>query len=291
MPETESRLPGFIEDPFKAQIDKIVDFTDQTEEFFPGDTVANLTPEQLAALEATQGTATDVTGFNVDARNSNAFLSDTAQLFADPLGIPGVKNFQDMVISDASKRLGESLLPQVRSSSILSGAFGGSRNQIGEGLAAERVADQAEGTLADFGVNLFANLLGANTAALDRVPALTDSAFIGSDKAFEAGKVLKDQDQAEIDAERERFEFERDETLRDVNAVIDVLGGQNIAGGMGTVDTGSPDFLSQILGGLTTILGTEAGAGFFEDIIRGIPDLFGGDDPGTPSTDIDPSQP
>jgi hypothetical protein len=292
MPDTESGLPSFIEDPFKDQVQNIVDLSAETQEFFPGQTFANLTPDQLQAFQLTRDAA-GTTGLNIDnALTSNAFLADTNALFSGVENIPGVSNFINSIIGDSSQTLGETLLPQLRSGAVLSGSLGGSRPQIGEALATERVNQDALDSISEFGLNLFAPLLAANTAALDRTPQLTDAAFTPADKLSGIGKTQQQQDQLAIDEAVARFEFTQNEPFQDINNILDVLGIGDAGSTFGTQDFQDPAFIDQLLGGLTVLLGTETGTKLFGDILKKIPGLFGGgDDGGIPSTEIDPSQP
>jgi hypothetical protein len=241
--------------------------------FFPGDTVADFTPDQLAAQEMIRqsvGAGGDVSNLVSGAMGAQGIAQDLGALLSDPLSIPGVRDFRNQTIVDSSRQLAEQILPQMDMGSILAGGFGGPKSQIGRALAAERVADQTLKNLGNFDVNLFGNLLSANTAALNRAPAMAALGLLPGQTMSALGGQIQGQEQQEILGERERHEFEQNEPFFLQDAIRATLG-QGLIGQSQTTDAGSPGFMELITGGL----GALGGLGIFDDLLGGIPGIGG----------------
>lgn len=248
----------------------VADLQGPGRQFFPGANVAQLTPEQLAGLDMLTGAvapggavATGIEG----AQAGQNFAQDTARIFGDPLSIPGVGDFRESLIGDASRALSESLLPQLRTGAITGGGFGGSRNQIAEALATERVAGQAADALAKFDTDLFGQLLQANTAALDRSPQIAALGLLPGQTTTEVGNILQRQNQAQIAGDRERFEFGQNEPffLQDnLRATLGLPAGTSTSG---RTSGGGATVGELLAGGAATL----AGLGAFDDLLNKIP--------------------
>lgn len=66
--------------------------------------------------------------------------SQTLQQMQDPSA--GFKQQMDMYSKYMGQKFGEEINPQIKSQAMLAGGFGGSRQQIGQGLAAGKMAQQ-----------------------------------------------------------------------------------------------------------------------------------------------------
>ena len=240
--------------------------------FFPGQTVAGFTPDQIAAQDALRQTVspTGQVGQQVSgALTAQTQAQDLGQLLADPLSISGVRDFREQTIQDASRQLGELLLPQINQGSVISGGFGGAKNQIGNALAAARVQDATLKNLGAFDANLFGQLLSANTAALDRAPTIAGLGLVPGTTQDQIGSEIQRQNQAELLGERERFEFGQNEPFFTQDNLRATLG-------LGLINqnqeqqTAAPGIGEILFGGGLAGLGAILGAGNRNNQIPGI---------------------
>ena len=236
-------------------------------EFFPGDTVAGFNPNQTGGqqtnLDAVQG---GLVSQGIDqALQSNLALSDIGTLLSDPNALPGVADFRRNTIEQGVRQLGEGLLPQLNLGSITAGGFGGSRNQIGQALAAERVADATGRTLNNFDTNLFSQLLNANTGALNRAPGIAGLGLVPGQIQQEIGGAQQAQEQAELLGDRERFEFGQNEPFFLNDQLRASLGLLPTGQSQGTKVPG-PGLGELLLGGGSILAGT----GVLDGLLDGI---------------------
>ena len=139
----------------------------QNTDFYPFQTYANFNPLQTQAQGMMQDYATgglsnyanSVMGANQNIAsggmmdvNSNPYLADYAQAAAAPI----------------TQNLLEQTLPLVRNSAIGAGQYGGSRQDLAEGLSIGRAAD-AIGNLTS---NIYSNAYGQNLNAMQNAQAM-----------------------------------------------------------------------------------------------------------------------
>lgn len=267
---TTTSLPAWQEAGLQDLLNRTTALVDAGgRQFFPGDTVADLDPRTTMGLNDIARTAQpggQVANLVGSALSNNMMLQDTNRLLQDPTSLYGVQGFIDNIVNRGQQQLTESLLPAVRGQAILAGGLGGSANKTAEAMAAERIAEQGMRSLNDFNVNLLGNLLNANTAALNRAPAMAQLGLLPGQAQVDAGNVRQNQNQAEIAGERERFEFGQNEPFAMLDQLRATLGtgqaGQTTRQSTGTDRNTGSDILGLILGG--------AGLGLFDPILRGL---------------------
>ncbi len=192
---------------------------------FPGETVAEFTPAQLLAQQAQTGVATEqipqaaeqagATATDLLTRGPGATTQAGQQVLqqgvreaqapgtlpagtVDPnlaiqQGLSGTPDFTGIQgVSDAASRvltrqLQEDVLPSVQQQAVAAGGFGGSRQQLAEGVATRGVGER----LADINAQLFRDELVR--AKGQQLPA-AQLALTGQQQALTAGGIARGQD-------------------------------------------------------------------------------------------------
>lgn len=194
---------------------------------YPGATVAGFTPAQQQAQDLALGavsgqqaaakTAADVftslpSQIATSVPGLQPFVAQTQNYQTDPFsGLPqadaGLQSYIKASTDPLYKNLTEAVLPNVRSSAITAGGFGGSRQGIGEGLATQATAQQAGNTAANLAGAQYAN----NLAALQNRYATN----INAENARYATNVQADQAREQLLLQAKQG---------DVNAQLQLLG-------------------------------------------------------------------
>lgn len=218
-------------------------------EFFGGNTVAGPTQNELAgrqsAVNFARGQGGELASNAIDANN---FFLDPNNLF-DLSRIPGFADTQAGITRDATQNLTENILPLLRSSAGASGQFGGTSQQIGEGLAAGRTSEGIADALARMSLDAFSQNLGANQAAIGRAPGLFNLGVAPGDVQANVGAAERGDLQAQINADRERFDFDQNRQLTNLQNFRNLIGQQGTFGGSQTTTSQQPggnDFLGTI---------------------------------------------
>lgn len=176
--------------------------------FYGGNTVAqpnaNVTGGQNAQLQAAQG----VGGLLNTSMQGEQFWMDPRNIF-NPSNIPGFEQAMKSVTQDTTRNLTENVLPGLRSGSVASGMYGGSRQGIGEGLAVGRTSDAITRQLADMQMGAFDRGLNMYNAAQNRLPQTLNNQLMPGQVQQQIGAQQQAQEQQNINADRERWEFEQ----------------------------------------------------------------------------------
>lgn len=235
---------------FNLALPAITEFAQNPPGAFPGQTVAGFDPAQLAGQQsivtAAQGGSTDIA--NAALQASQFFLG--AGL--DPRTNPFLQSAIGAATRPITEQLTQATLPAIRGEAITSGQFGGSRQGIAEGLAAQgasRATGDVAGTLASQG---YQAALDAGIRALGLAPATGALQFQPGGALSAVGAERQSQEQAGINAEIQRFMQEQ---------LLPFLSAKEVAGlafgmpGATTVATGATTG-----GGISPIQGALGGA-------------------------------
>ncbi len=219
---------------FNLALPALTEFATNPPGAFPGQTLAGFDPAQLAGqqsiVNAAQGGSSQI---------ANAALQ-ASQFFLGPGLDPQTNPFLQSAIAAATRPISEQLsqttLPAIRGEAITSGQFGGSRQGIAEGLAAQgasRATGDVAGSLASQG---YQAALEAGIRALGLAPATGALQFQPGGALSAVGAERQSQEQAGINAEIQRFMQEQ---------LLPFLSAKEIAGlafgfpGATTVSTGT----------------------------------------------------
>lgn len=175
-------------------------------EFFPGETVAGFDPNQLAAQNQSIDFANQFGSQFQDQILQG--LQFGLQGVLNPLDQPGIQDSLKFLQTNALQGLTEGILPQIRSGSIASGGFGGSRQGIAEGLAAGRTQQGVAGAQAGLINQAFQGGLGVFNNALNNAGNIFQSALAPQGILAGVGGQRQQQEQNLINAAQQRFNFE-----------------------------------------------------------------------------------
>jgi hypothetical protein len=199
-------------DPIKQQLGRVGDTTRNT---FGGDRIANLTPDQLAGLQLTQGLAGDLTQqAGTSAAGFEQFASG-ANVGNNPHLEQAIAALRETGFRDLSRNQ----LPAIRNNAVASGGLGGSRQGIAEGLALSDLNRDLTNTEARMRQGQFNQDLTQQLQALIQQGAILGNQTRPQDTLLRAGGIQQSQDQAEIGGaiagfnEAETAQFDRDQAL------------------------------------------------------------------------------
>jgi hypothetical protein len=167
--------------------------------------------QQAAAAQAAQG---------ISSTAGERFQDAMAY---DPTQDPRTEMYLDAMTAPLEREFAESTIPGISTAAVKAGAFGGDRADV---LAAQASRDLA-GQMGEVRTKGMMDLIDSNRqqqlGMLQQVPTLQDAALQGSQITRDVGAGYEDRSQAEIDAARERFEFEQDaprQALRDASGML-----------------------------------------------------------------------
>lgn len=199
--------------------------------FFPGQTYADTTAQQLQARNQMQeyagGAGQNLVGNYQQGEN---FWLNPANIF-NPQNIPGFSAAQDDVTRRVRQDLVESVLPQIRGGAIMSNSLGGSRQNLGEALAVERAADTLAGTLANMNMQAYGQGLNMYNAAANRAPGSYLLGLAPSQTLSAVGQEYQSDQQRAIDEAMQRFNFEQMAPLLNLQALQALTGTAGQYGG------------------------------------------------------------
>ncbi len=191
-------------------------------QFFPGQTVAAQDPLTALGQQAQVGGAAGLAGLTPD------ILSSTQRLLgADLVGDPRTEALAQAVTRPLEQQFLEQTLPAISSAAVQQGAFGGDRADILRATAARDVT----GAIGDVRAKVFADALrqgiGAQQAGLGLLPQVSQGLLTPGGVVEDVGARREARSQAEIEAERERFEFGEFAPTDLANRVAGLLSGLN----------------------------------------------------------------
>jgi len=191
------------------------------QEFFIGDTLADMTAETEAGLQAQMDAATDL-GLMSDAARER-FVESIAY---DPFTDPATESYLTALTNPLMKQFQEETIPGLNTAAVQGGAFGGDRAAIQQARATEGLVSQ----MADIRAKGLQDIVQSNRETqlnmLRMLPQFQDAALLPSQVIQDVGAAREGYTQAEIDAARERFEFEQSaprQSLRDAAAMLSGL--------------------------------------------------------------------
>lgn len=191
---------------------------------------------QPFAQSAMQGNQMLAGGGMMDV-NSNPWLADYAQAATRPI----------------QQNLMEEALPMIRNSAMGAGQYGGSRQDLSEGLAVGRAAD----AMGDVTSNIYSNAYGQNMqgmlGAQAMAPQLAQMGMMPSNILSGIGGQQQGMEQQGINEQMQRYDFNQMAPYQQLQNYMNSVGGQMFGSQTTTPQTSSP-----LAGGLG---GGMAGAG------------------------------
>lgn len=199
--------------------------------YFPGQTFAGPTQSELLS----QGMMRDYAGgtgsaFANQVVSGDQFWLNPENIFR-PENIPGFRASQQAITDLTTRNLTEQILPSIRSGSVAQGALGGSRQEIGEGLAVEGTSRGIADALAQMELGAYGQGLNMYNAAAARAPQTFAVGAAPAGLLEYSGGVERANEQQAIDAAMARFNFEELAPLLNLEALQALTGTAGQYGG------------------------------------------------------------
>lgn len=224
--------------------------------FYPGDLIADFTPEQLAGqqsmLDFAGGGGQDLVN---QAIAGNAFFMDPNNIF-NPQNVPGFKGSEEALTRGYTQNLTENILPYVRGGATSTGQFGGSPSGIGQALAVERSNKGLSDSLANLYLGAYGQGLDTFNQSLNRAPGLFGLGLAPGQVQAGVGDVRQGQQQREIEADVARHEFQQNEPMLLLQLLQQLTGGAGQYGGTTTstaTEKTKSSPINQVLGGALSL--------------------------------------
>ena len=231
------------------------------QQYFPDQTVAQLTPEQQQAqqmaLQFAQGGAQDIYGQLAGAGQAGAGFWNQAN--GDPTTQPGFQGMVDYLTQQTNQNLNENVLPELRGGSVANNMYGGSRGALSAGLAGGRAQQGLTGNIAQMLSQAYdrqnQNALSAMSMAPGLAGAQSQAGLLPSQITSAVGGENQAMDQALINASIDRWNFEQGAPAQHLGQVQALQGNVGQYGGTTQTKqrTSSPFSFNQLLGTAGTL--------------------------------------
>ena len=188
------------------------------QDFYGGSTLAERDAASVQGLEAQRraaGSAGALAGTAAD-RFQDAMAYD-------PMNDPRTGEYLDALTNPLMKQFNEETIPGLNTAAVNAGAFGGDRAALLKSSAAGELAS----SVGDTRTKALQGMVDSNRAyqgdMFRQLGSLQDASLKGSQILRDVGAGYEGYGQADIDADRERFEFEQDaprQNLRDASSML-----------------------------------------------------------------------
>lgn len=188
------------------------------QQFFKGDTLAEQDPFSVIGLQQQTAAAQAAQGIS----NTAGERFQDAMAY-DPTQDPRTEMYLDAMTAPLEREFAESTMPGISTSAVKAGAFGGDRADVLTAQASRDLAGQMGEVRSKGMMDLIDSNRRQQLGMLQQVPTLQDAALQGSQITRDVGAGYEGRSQAEVDAARERFEFEQDaprQSLRDASSML-----------------------------------------------------------------------
>lgn len=212
------------------------------------------------------GSVPSINQLGANAASANNFY--TSGNIWDPAANPNLQGAIDAAVRPVYTNLTEKALPAIRSGSIQSGNFGGSRQGIAEGAAIRDAGTIAADTAAKIAQDQYATNVNAQQRAIAMAPTIQGAQTTGATVTSGVGDVRQAMDQANINARANAFNFDQYAPFLNARDILSIV--QGLPGGS-TVSTGSvpqTNPVTSALGGAAT--GAALGSAIMPGIGTGI---------------------
>lgn len=247
-------------------------------QYFPGSTVAPLTPRETAAGSQIEGVAGDLGAQFAGTINPalNFALTDALNVGSNPF----LAQAAEGAVRPIFQNLTESVLPNIRQESIAAGSAGSTRAGLAEAQAVERTSRAALDATNQLYSNAYGQGLSTLLSGLNLVPQLQQAQLAGPQALAGVGAQERAVEQARLNEEVQRYLFNQAapyQALQEFgNIVSRPFGGESTS----TVEGTPASTTQQIAGLIATLLPAVPG---LADILGSI---FGGG--GAPTTNLLP---
>ena len=225
-------------------------FAQGPQEFFPGQTFADLTPEQQQGLNSQLAFAQQFPQQLGQINQSFGNALNAGSLFGDPSVQAGLGTIENR----ANRNFSENVLPQLRQQATGTGNQFSSKAEQTERLAGRDLQSAISDAQGSFLANQLGSARGLQGQTIGNAPNISQLGLIPGQTQFNVGGVLQGQENLGVAEDVNRFNFGQQAEGQNVNDLIARLTAISGAGGSGGIGTtpGSPsgtNQLSSILGG------------------------------------------
>lgn len=253
-------------------------------QFFPGQTYAGATGDELAARQQMRDLAYGGIGQAINPALA-AYQNFLSPEFLNVTNAPGYQASADAISRQMGQQFAEQIMPNIRGGSIMAGGFGDAPYKEQGALAGGRSQEALGSALAGLTGQYYGQNLGAAQNALAMAPAMANLQTFGPQLLQMVGAQERADQQQAINADRERWEFEQQNPINMLGLLQQITGN---VGQYGTTQTGeqntttktkqSTSPFSQLLGAGLGIAGMFPGffPGIGSAISGGFQNLFGG---------------
>lgn len=249
----------------------VTQFAASVPQRYQGQTIAPFTPEQTAGQGQVLGAVPAIQNLATNAANANNFY--TSGNIWDPAANPNLQGAIDAAVRPIYSNLTEKALPAIRSGSIQSGNFGGSRQGIAEGQAIAGASQAAGDTASKLAQSQYETNVKAQLQAMGLLPTVQQAQTTAGTVTSGVGDVRQGMDQAMLNQGAQAFNFDQYAPFMQSREIMSLL--QGLPGGT-TVSTGNvpqANPLMQSLGGAAS--GAALGSAIFPGVGTGVGALGG----------------
>jgi hypothetical protein len=119
--------------------------------------------------------------------------------------VPGLQAMRDSIRNSVGGMLTEDFLPAIADNSIAGSGLGGSRQGVAQGIAGGKAADAIASGIGNIDFGAWQALLGQQNNALNRVGSMIETQALPGQMVSAIGAQRQAQDQANIEAGRQKF--------------------------------------------------------------------------------------
>ncbi|NOJ26552.1 MAG: hypothetical protein DA330_00870 [Nitrososphaera sp.] len=221
--------------------------------YYEGDTVAPRSADTLAGLDAARAFATGQGGTLADRAitANNAWLDPS--ILTDLNKIPGYSGMASDIQRRITQNLREDLLPGLRSSGVLSGGYGDTKNVQGQALATARASDNLAGQLSQLGLSTWGQAANLQQNAIQLAPMLMSLGLQPAQILQMIGATNEQDAQNRLNADINRWNFNENrpllnlEMLKALTGTAGQYGGTNVQTGPSQTGTGAMQGLGAAL--------------------------------------------
>ena len=195
------------------------------QQFYGGQTLADQSQWTEAGQQAQLGAAG-----NMGALSETGMARFQDAMAYDPTNDPRAQEYVNNMVGGLQQNFAENVIPKLNSNAVQAGAFGGDRANVMKGQAARDLAGQMGDTATKAWMGLINSNRQNQAQMMGQLGNLQKSALAGSQAMLDVGQQQETREQAEIDSDRERFEFGQESPRQHYRDVVSMLSGIDFGG-------------------------------------------------------------
>lgn len=208
--------------------------------FYGGPTVAQLTPDELAAQDMLRGSVGSLQGI---ASGATGLFDDLIARGRDPANDPTLNTAIQGTLGDMRQQVMDpgGIFSQIRGNAVAGGSYGGSRQGVLESLGTQRFADQVGRVSGDMRLTGRNQNIQNALSAVGQIPTITGAVTAPAGVLGAVGAQNRDMDQRNMDANLREWAYNVTEPDRRLDALFGRIGAAPLGGwqaGSATVGEG-----------------------------------------------------